>query len=250
MLHSATGNDRPDQFEQEDKLKAKSETSNAGAGTEGQGGKPRRRTQRMPYDERRAQILEKAAQLFAEHGIGLQTRALAAECGISQRLLYRFFPTKDDLLREVYDTAILGPFKVRWFADLSDRTRPMDDRLHRFYIEYLDTVLDRRWLRLFLYASLAEADMAPNYISSIITKLMETIVTETAQERDVTVNMELQAVHELGWTLHGAISHYAIRRHVYGASQVLAQDQVVSMHVRIFLTGFEAMVEHFEKAAA
>ena len=208
--------------------------------------KGKRKEKRMPFAERRAQILEKATVLFAEYGLTAQTRALAAECGISQRLLYRFFPTKEDLLREVYDTAILGPFKAVWFAELSDRSRPMHERLNGFYNDYLDTVLGRQWLRLFLYSSLAEADMAPNYISSIITKLTETIVTETARERGIGLGMEPEAIHEIGWTIHGALSHYGIRRHIYRASLITPQAQVVDMHVRAFLSGFDAMVAQFE----
>lgn len=208
------------------------------------------KAKRMPYAERRAQILEKATELFAEYGLTAQTRALAAECGISQRLLYRFFPTKEDLLKEVYDTAILGPFQAVWFAELSDRRRPMDERLTKFYNDYLNVVLDRRWLRLFLYSSLAEADMAPNYISSIITKLTETIVTETAHERGRSLAMETEAIHQIGWTIHGSISHYAIRQHIYNADHKLPQELVVAMHVRVFLGGFEAMVAEFEKAKA
>lgn len=208
------------------------------------------KVRRMPYAERRAQILEKATELFAEYGLTAQTRALAAECGISQRLLYRFFPTKEDLLREVYDTTILGAFQAVWFAELSDRKKPMSERLNKFYIDYLDTVLGRRWLRLFLYSSLAEADMAPNYISSIITKLTETIVMETAHEKGIVLDLGPEEIHEIGWTIHGSISHYAIRRHLYHASQVVPQETVVATHVRFFLSGFDAMVAQFELVPA
>ncbi|MDN3722609.1 TetR/AcrR family transcriptional regulator [Roseibium salinum] len=203
-------------------MKAKSTSLRGSPPQEQKARQSKAKVKRMPYAERRAQILEKGDRaFFAEYGLTAQTRALAAECGISQRLLYRFFPTKEDLLQEVYDTAIVGPFQARWFADLSDRNRPMHDRLNKFYNDYLDDVLDRRWLRLFLYSSLAEAGMAPDYISSIITKLTETIVAETARERGKRLDIDPEAVHEIGWTIHGAVSHYAIRRHIYDASQVI-----------------------------
>ena len=67
---------------------------------------------RMPFNERRAQILAVATEFFAENGLTAQTRQLAEQCGISQRLLYRFFPTKEDLVREVYNQEILGAFKA------------------------------------------------------------------------------------------------------------------------------------------
>jgi len=214
------------------------------------GGKYGGKAVRLPFAERREQILEEATSLFAQHGLTAQTRAIAAACGISQRLLYRFFPTKDDLVREVYDRAIVGPFRARWFLDLSDRSRPVHDRLCDFYTDYLDVLLSRRWLRLFLFFSLEEADLAPTYISSVITKLLETIAYEVAHELKVSMDMPPAAVHELAWTLHGAISHYAIRRHIYGASQHVPQGIVVNMHVGMFLGGFEGIVREFEKAAA
>jgi hypothetical protein len=50
--------------------------------------------------------------------------------------------------------------------------------------------------------------------------------------------------HEIGWTLHGAVSHLAIRRHLYRASRGLPTDRVVQLHVAAFLAGFSAMIQH------
>ena len=198
---------------------------------------------RIPYAERKAQILEAAAKLFAERGLSAQTRTLADRCGISQRLLYRFFPNKNDLLAEVYKQNVVGPFKAVWFAELKDRDVPLEQRLNDFYADYLDTVLTPRWLRIFMHSSLADFTMAPDYISSVIKELVRTITEEAAAEQDLALPASEDMVHEIGWTLHGAISHYAIRRHLYRASQTLPQDAVVAMHVRAFLGGFRAMVE-------
>jgi AcrR family transcriptional regulator len=200
----------------------------------------------MPYAERRQHILGKAAEFFAEHGLTGQTRSLAQACGISQRLLYRFFPSKAALIDQVYDDAILGPFEEVWLARLTDRRRPVEERLNRFYCDYFATVLTRRWMRLFLHASLAESSMAPRYIATIIMRLLETIVEEVAHEQGVRPPEAKPLRHELGWTLHGAISHLAIRKHLYHASQSIAVEQIIGLHVRSFLAGFAAMVDGLE----
>ena len=227
-------------------MKAKSEALRDGRdrGSSSKAG-PAAGSKRLPHAERRAQILATAAEFFAENGLTAQTRALANECGVSQRLLYRFFPAKEDLLEAVYKEEILGPFKMSWFAGLQDRSRPAEERLIRFYQEYMDAVLTRRWLRLFLYASLAEAGMAPEYISTVITQLMEVLVREVADEKGLSLPDDTAALHEMGWTLHGAIPHYAIRRHLYHTSQVLPEDKVIAMHVRTFIAGFESMVRDY-----
>jgi AcrR family transcriptional regulator len=189
---------------------------------------------------RRAQILSKAVELFAEYGLTAQTRALAAACGVSQRLLYRFFPTKAALVEEVYNSEIVGPFKAAWFVQLRDRRKTVEQRLNEFYREYYAGVLKRRWLRLFLYASLAEVDIAPTYIAEIITHMLELIVEEAAHELALHLPPEPGARHELGWTLHGAVSHLAIRRHIYHNVNPVPADDVISMYVRAFLAGLPA----------
>ena len=206
-------------------------------------GGPASVAKRLSGEARRAQILAKAAEYFAEYGLTAQTRGLAESCGISQRLLYRFFPTKAALLEEVYRTAILGAFQREWLPMLTDRAVPVDARLRRFYAAYFDGVLTRSWMRLFLYASLAEADMAPNYIGEIVTGLLEIIVTEVAAEQRLALPADEALCHEIGWTLHGAVSHLAIRRHLYRASRGLPIEQVVELHVAAFIAGFGAIVE-------
>jgi AcrR family transcriptional regulator len=207
---------------------------------------------RLPPAERRARILARATDFFAEYGLTAQTRALAAACGVAQRLLYRYFPSKAALLDDVYREAIVSPFKAVWLVQLRDRGRPLEQRLLEFYQNYYDTVLTRKWLRLFLYASLAEARMAPDYISAIVFELLETIVREAAHEMKVALPKDPALLHEVGWMLHGTVSHLAIRRHVYGANPDVAEARVLALHVRGFLGGFASVAtqaREFEAAA-
>jgi AcrR family transcriptional regulator len=207
------------------------------------GSPPRKR---LPYADRRRQILDKAAEFFAEHGLAGQTRSLAHACAISQRLLYRFFPSKAALIDEVYEDAILGPFRTAWLVRLADRREPVEQRLNAFYRDYFETVLTRRWLRLFLYSSLADRSMAPGYNVAVVMPLLERIVEEVAREQGLRLPNDTPLRHELGWTLHGAISHLAIRKHLYHASQDVTAQAVIGLHVRSFLGGFAAMVTAVE----
>jgi AcrR family transcriptional regulator len=188
-------------------------------------------------------ILDGAIAFFADYGLTAQTRALAEAIGVTQRLLYRYYPSKADLLQAVYDAAILAPFKALWLVQLSDRSVPIRTRLIEFYRDYNTTLLTKRWLRLFLYASLADSDMAPDYIQAIVAQLLDTIAEETAAEFGVTLPGEPAAVREVAWILHGSISHYAIRQHVYGASREFGPDEIVLLNVEMFLAGFRAAID-------
>jgi len=210
----------------------------------------RRPTARMPAADRRALILEKAFEYFAEYGLTGQTRGLAEACGVSQRLLYSVFPNKAALLAAVYDSGIAGPFKAIWFVQLRDRGQPLEQRLQAFYEEYYATILTRRWLRLFLYSSLAEVEMAPTYIAAIIRTLLDTVVEEAVADAGMPMPADRALVQELGWALHGNISHLAIRRHIYHDQTAMAPERVMALYIRTFLAGVRAVLQPQEAGAA
>ena len=52
---------------------------------------------RMPVEDRRRQLLERGAELFATHSFAeLSMARIAREVGISKALLYHYFPSKQD----------------------------------------------------------------------------------------------------------------------------------------------------------
>ena len=64
---------------------------------------------RMSAEERRKSILTKAVPLFAKHGFnGTTTKQIAAAAGVSEALLYRYFPSKDSIYAELKDICCKG----------------------------------------------------------------------------------------------------------------------------------------------
>jgi AcrR family transcriptional regulator len=113
---------------------------------------------RSPKD-RRKEFVAKATEFFAEEGFGGGTRDLARRLGVTQPLLYRYFPSKNDLIKEVYRTVYLEPLDTVWEELLTDRSRPIRDRLQQFYEAYTDVIFTRKWLRIYLYSGLKELDI-------------------------------------------------------------------------------------------
>lgn len=63
---------------------------------------------RLKGEERRRLILEAARRVFLESGFaGARTRRIAEEAGITEALLYRFFPSK----LAIYEAAVLQPLE-------------------------------------------------------------------------------------------------------------------------------------------
>jgi AcrR family transcriptional regulator len=64
---------------------------------------PRRRA----AEDRRAELLDVARRLFAEHGYrATTTRQIASAAGVSDALLYRHFASKQDMLEQIVDQAV------------------------------------------------------------------------------------------------------------------------------------------------
>jgi AcrR family transcriptional regulator len=69
----------------------------------------RTKQKRLSPDDRRKEFVAKATEFFADEGFDGGTRDLARRLGVTQPLLYRYFPSKDDLIKEVYRTVYLDP---------------------------------------------------------------------------------------------------------------------------------------------
>ena len=199
--------------------------------------KPKKRTGRrhMPYEERRAAILDKAIDFFAEYGLTGQTRHLAAACDVSQRLLYRYFPNKAALLDEVYREAIAKPFDEAWLDEFRQPTAPLRDRLMAFYARYAANVLTRRWLRLFLYSSLGENPMARVYDDTVVRHILDVVVETAARDLGVTLPTRAADRRRLAWSLHAAVVMSGIRVHVYGISSETLWRREIGVFVDAFI---------------
>ncbi len=62
---------------------------------------------RIPAEERRQQILELATELFARQGFqGTTTRQIAQQAHVNEAIIFRHFPTKEDLYWAVIENQI------------------------------------------------------------------------------------------------------------------------------------------------
>src|ERR1700694_4051807 len=108
-----------------------------------------RRT-RLATDERERLIARGAVAFFCEVGFGGQTRELAKRLGVTQPLLYRYFPNKEALIERVYREVYLNRWDPRWEELLDDRTRPARERILALYRDYAQGGLSYVWIDFFV----------------------------------------------------------------------------------------------------
>ncbi len=89
---------------------------------------------------RRQQIVDAAARLFAQQGVAkTTTRQIAQEVGVAEGLIFRYFPTKLDLVRAVTGSAhvFLGDLRTL-LQDATAMTQPLADVMGRVATVWLD----------------------------------------------------------------------------------------------------------------
>jgi AcrR family transcriptional regulator len=200
----------------------------------------RAKQKRLSPEERRSEFVAKATEFFSEEGFGGGTRDLARRLGVTQPLLYRYFPSKDDLIKEVYRTVYLEPLDTGWEKLLADRSRPIRDRLQEFYSTYTEVIFTRKWLRIYLYAGLKGLDINRWYVGVVRDKILTRIIRECRHEAGLPVQTKPTASElEMAWVFHGGIFYYGIRKYIYESVVLEDKEQMISDALDVYLASFE-----------
>lgn len=197
--------------------------------------KPRRR--RLPSAERRQEFINKAIDFFAEEGFESSTRGLAKRLGVTQPLLYRYFPSKEDLISEVYETVYVHRLKSDWTEMITDRSQPLEQRLNRFYEVYTDAIFDKTWLRIFLFSGLKGVDINRRYVELLRERIIEPIVDEARHEFGLDPETAKDDELEFAWVMHTGIFYYGVRKLIYEATVLEDKTRMIEDAVAAFLLG-------------
>jgi len=195
---------------------------------------------RLPPAERREKILSEAISVFAENGFESSTRELAQQLGITQPLLYRYFPNKESLIREVYRAVYLDRWNVEWDQLLCDRSRPLDERLRAFYGSYTEVIFAREWMRIYLFSGLKGTDINRWYIGLLEERILQRIMKEYRHLVGLDDEIPPSAEElELAWAFHSGIFYAGVREHIYELPPVQDRQRMIANTVRLFHLGIQ-----------
>jgi AcrR family transcriptional regulator len=194
---------------------------------------------RMAAGDRCEQILHGAMELFAEKGFrGATTREIAQHLGISEALMFKYFPTKEALYRAIIQKRTDGSEEM-FFP--KEAIQAKDDRqVFRSVASYLisKNSEDPTFMRLIQYGALEGHKLSRIFFETHAmerTKLLSKYIRQRIKERAFKKVPPLLAAR----AFMGMILHYVQSQEIYELKKFFhfSQKKVVDTFVETFLNG-------------
>lgn len=220
---------------------------------------PRQRASKMSRDARVAEILAVARERFCDQGFAAVSVAdIAQRVGISEATVFKYFPTKRELLGQVIE---------HWYGDLfGDYSRELEviegarNRFRYLAWRHLCTLReDPAMCRLIFTEVRSQPDYArsPTHRMNLrYTGLLMDVIREGAKSGEFRTDLPLELMRDL---VYGGIEHHAWR-FLYGSGR-LDVEKITEQLVDLLCNGIFAapparpddrlpeLVERLERAA-
>ncbi len=195
---------------------------------------------RLPAEDRRKQLLETAMRLFAEQGFdGTSTREIADAAGINEAMIFRHFPTKEDLYWAVVEHRIATAGRDRKIRAVLDSGKDDREILAGIAVSLLDRGRDdEAFTRLLFYSALRNRDLSDKFFRSYVADSFETVASyirqRIAEGKFRRVNPLVAARGFMGMVIY----HYLVQE-LFGGSRFQQFDsrEVARELAGIFLEG-------------
>ena len=195
---------------------------------------------RLTGPEREKHIAQEAVKYFAEVGFVGDTRELAQRLGVTQSLLYKYFPSKEALINRVYEEVYLGRWNPFWESVVKDRTIPLQERLTRHYIEYSKAALTRDWVRIFMFSGLRGEDINHKYLQILRERILEPIAIELRHEFGLPsveqVPLKTSEI-ELVWSINARLFYFGQRKWIFDVPIEDDLSDLIGITIEHFMAG-------------
>lgn len=142
------------------------------------------RTARLSGADRRQQILQVAGDLFARNGFkGTTTREIADRAKVNEAIIFRHFPSKEDLYWAVVEEQC-RPGRSRTSAELQKQLDEQGDDLRKMLSNLAAEVLrrDTKLTRLLFYCALENHRLSQRFFRTYIARYYD-VLAEHLQRR-------------------------------------------------------------------
>jgi len=200
---------------------------------------------RMKREDREREIVRAAVAFFAEVGLDGDTRELAKRLGVTQSLIFRYFPNKAALIERVYQEVYVGRWNPYWETIITDRNVSLNDRLLMLYKDYARVALTYDWVRIFMFSGLRGVDINTRYLNFLRNRVLAPIASELRAELGLPgfeeVPLQEEEV-ELVWGINARVFYLGQRQWIFDSPLVLDVDAIIEQAITSFMYGAKEIV--------
>jgi len=202
----------------------------------------------MTAGGRREQILQGAMRLFAEKGFrGTTTREIAQHLGISEALMFKYFPSKEALYRAIIKMRTDGSEEMLFPREAIQAKN--DREVFRSIASYLihKNTDDPTFMRLLQYSALEGHELSRIFFQTHAlekTRLLSKYIRQRIREGAFRKVPPLLAAR----AFMGMVLHYIQSQEIYGMKEIFhfSQKKVADTFVETFLNGITASRKRHE----
>jgi len=198
---------------------------------------------RLAANSRRGQLIEVAMRLFSEHGFyGTTTREIAEAAGVNEAIIFRHFPTKEDLYWAVVSSRIAAVGRQRMIQEYLGSKLNDNEALARIAETLLNrTPEDTALTRLLLFSALRNPDLSESFFRTYMAEAYDLLADYF---RRGTKQGRFRKVHPLiaARGFLGMISNHILVQELFRGNRSLEFDSglVARQLTDIWLNGISA----------
>jgi AcrR family transcriptional regulator len=136
---------------------------------------------RIPAAARKASIIRSATTLFGEKGFsGTKTREIAARAGVSEALIFKHFPSKEDLYAAILAEESPLPGLLKRIEDLAEQRKDVE-----VFTVIAETIVggapDENLMRLILFSALENHELSDMFFQNHIRHFYDVLASYIEQ---------------------------------------------------------------------
>ncbi len=191
---------------------------------------------RIPAASRRASIIRSASALFGEKGFsGTKTREIAARAGVSESLIFKHFPSKDDLYAAILAEKSPVP-------DLLERIQSLTEQRNdvAVFTTLAETIVggapDQNLMRLLLFSALESHELSDMFFQNHIRHFYDVLATYIEQRIE---DGAFQPVEPLiaARAFMGMLIYHRLLTVLFRAPLTQEPQDIVHTFVTVFMDG-------------
>lgn len=169
----------------------------------------------------------------------MSTRDICRPLGITQALLYRYFPSREAMIDAALERVFAHLWTTDWSAQLDATRGDLATRLTAFYTPYITTA-SSSYMRLFMWCALSDYPVHKRFFVPLSDNILHSVVDAIRAEARMPAVADKPMTYgerELAMTLHSSIVFIMIRKHIYRMELPHDLGRLVELQVQIFVRG-------------